>query len=242
MRLVSVIERRVLVNYRTAPEVTARLLPAPLRPQVVGGWAVSGICLIRLGGVRPAGVPFGLRSENAAHRIAVEWNTADGVARGVYIPRRETGSRINSWAGGRVFPGWHYLSHFDVRETRDEMRIGFRGSRHEADVHVRPAEELPGSELFSDVEQASEFFRRGSAGYSTTPDPSRLDGVELRTDDWRVEPVELVSVRSTFFEDPDRFPRGSAVADCALVMRDIAASWHRLPAMAVSARTVAGVR
>ena len=43
----SVIERRLLVNYRVDPGVARSLLPAPLRPQVVNGWAVAGICLIR---------------------------------------------------------------------------------------------------------------------------------------------------------------------------------------------------
>jgi hypothetical protein len=58
----SVIERRLLVNYRVDPEVAARLLaplqlPTPLWPQLVNGWAVAGICLIRLGKLRPTGVP-----------------------------------------------------------------------------------------------------------------------------------------------------------------------------------------
>src|SRR5262245_19574917 len=76
MRLPSlrgVIDRRILVNYRVDPDVLARLLPSPFRPQMIGGFALAWICLIRLRGVRPrwAGWLPGLRSENAAHRIAV---------------------------------------------------------------------------------------------------------------------------------------------------------------------------
>jgi uncharacterized protein YqjF (DUF2071 family) len=76
----SVIERRLLVNYRVDPEVAASLLPAPLRPQLLNGWAVAGICLIRLGRLRPSWAPrwAGMRTENAAHRVAVEW---DGTGR-----------------------------------------------------------------------------------------------------------------------------------------------------------------
>ncbi|MYS05549.1 hypothetical protein GTW71_03615, partial [Streptomyces sp. SID6041] len=68
-RLSSVIERRLLVNYRVAPDAAARLLPRPLRPHLVHGHAVAGICLLRLGSVRPVWAPgmLGLRSENAAH-------------------------------------------------------------------------------------------------------------------------------------------------------------------------------
>jgi hypothetical protein len=236
-RMVSAIERRLLVNYRTDPEVTARLLPAPLRPRIVDGWAVAGICLIRLSGVRPAAIaaPFGLRSENAAHRIAVEWDTPDGVERGVYIPRRDSGSRLVTWAGGRIFPGRHHRCRFDVRETTDELRITVNGHDDgvRAEAHVRTAATLSGSRLFTGTDQASEFFRCGGAGFSVTPDPARLDGVELLTDDWRVTPVELVSVRSSFFDDPVRFPPGSAFPDCGLLMRDVAATWNPLPQMSV---------
>jgi hypothetical protein len=251
-RLASRIERRLLINYRTDPEITARLVPAPMRPQTVGGWAVSGICLIRLGGTRPlfAPAPVGPGSENAAHRIAVEWDTPDGVAYGVYIPRRDTGSRINALAGGRLFPGRHHLSRFEVRENVDELRIAYTdpADRTNVDVRVRTAATLPGSHLFDSLSQASEFFRRGSAGYSVTPDPARLDGVELHAPAWLparpgsgggealpVAPVELLSVRSTFFDDPDRFPPGSATLDCGLLMRDLAAIWKPLPSMAVRA-------
>jgi hypothetical protein len=236
-RLASRIERRLLINYRTDPEITARLLPAPMRPRVVNGWAVSGICLIRLGRTRPLFVPavFGPGSENAAHRIAVEWDTPDGVAQGVYVPRRDTGSRVNALAGGRIFPGRHHLGRFEVRESASELRVAFTdpADATSVDVHVRIATTLEDSLLFDDLGQASEFFEHGSAGYSATPDPARLDGVELSTADWRVTPVEPASVRSTFFDDPVRFPPGSAVLDCGLLMRDVQAVWNALPPMAV---------
>ncbi|CAM5663198.1 hypothetical protein SMICM304S_01391 [Streptomyces microflavus] len=35
------------------------------------------------------------------------------------------------------------------------------------------------------------------------------------------------TVRSSFFEDLDRFPPGSAVLDSALVMRGVAADWSQ---------------
>jgi hypothetical protein len=121
-RLSSVIERRLLVNYRADPR------------------AVAGICLIRLGQVRPHGAPgrFGLRSENAAHRIAVG---------------------------------------------------------------------------------------------------------ELDTDSWRVQPVEVHVVRSTFFDDEDRFPPGSVTLGCALLMRDVPVTWNPLRPMPIpGASGTAGAR
>ncbi|MEU5371100.1 hypothetical protein ABZ362_19340 [Streptomyces sp. NPDC005951] len=154
-RLSSVIERRLMVNYRVDPYVAAALLPAPLRPQLVRGHAVAGICLLRIGGVRPARAPAatGLTSENAAHRIAVEWDGPDGVERG-----------LSPNAGG-----------------------------------------------------------------------THLDVLELSTDAWKVTAGRPRHVRSSFFEDLDRFPPGSTVLDSALVMRGVAADWSQGEALRVGA-------
>lgn len=104
--MVGTIERRLLVNYRVDPDLLARVVPAPFRPQLVGGVGVAGICLIRLGHLRPVGVPsgLGLTTENAAHRVGVEWDEPDGIRHGVYIPRRDSSSRLTALVGGRLFP------------------------------------------------------------------------------------------------------------------------------------------
>jgi Uncharacterized conserved protein (COG2071) len=234
----SIVERRLLVNYRVDPDVAASLLPAPLRPQQVAGWAVGGICLIRLGRLRPSWVPagFGLRSENAAHRIAVEWDGSDGRHAGVYIPRRDSESVLNVIAGGRLFPGQHHRARFDVRESAHDLHVAFTsmdGTAH-GSVDVRVAPRLHGSALFADVQRASDFFRQGSAGFSAARDRHRLDGIQLEADRWRVEPVDVHAVRSSFFDDPRRFPPGSAILDCALLMRDIPVTWSALRPMSVT--------
>ena len=228
--MVGVVERRLLVNYRADPDVTARLIPAPLRAQQVNGSAVVGICLIRLGRLRPPHVPgaLGLRSENAAHRVAVEWDTPDGLATGVYIPRRDSGSLINVAVGGRLFPGRHHRARFDTRETPEDLRVGFASAdgTAAARVHVRTTDQWTGSRLFATVDEASTFFRQGAIGYSATEGGHCLDGLELRSDAWRVEPVEILAAESTFFADPALFPAGSVTLDCALLMRDVPVTWR----------------
>lgn len=235
--LVGVVERRLLLNYRTDPELTARLLPSPLRPQLVNGWAVGGICMIRLGRIRPMGTPtrLGMRSENAAHRIAVEWDTPGGTACGVYIPRRDTGSLANALAGGRLFPGEHHRARFEVHESAEDLQVGFV-SADEATrvrVHARPAPELGGSGLFADLAAASAFFRQGSSGYSANRRGECLDGIELHTDHWRIEPLEIVRASSSLFDDERHFPAGTATIDSALLMRDTPVTWKPLAPMRI---------
>ena len=134
-----VIDRRVLVNFRVDPDVLSCVCPAPFRPHIVNGLGVAGICLIRLKHIRPRFLPsfLGISSENAAHRIAVEWD-ADGDTRtGVFIPRRDTSSLLNAICGGRIFPRVHNRARFDVSETDNKYHIemdSLDGSVHVEDV------------------------------------------------------------------------------------------------------------
>src|SRR5437764_15331583 len=101
------IDRRILVNYRVGPKVLEKILPPPFRPKLVNGVGMAGVCLIRLKSIRPRFLPgfVGISSENAAHRIAVEWEQDGTPHEGVFIRRRDTSSRLNALAGGRLFPG-----------------------------------------------------------------------------------------------------------------------------------------
>ena len=225
------IDRRLLVNFRVAPDVMARQLPAPFRPKLTpSGHAMAGICLIRLRDIRPSFMPglVGIRSENAAHRIAVEWDTAGGIQTGVFIPRRDTSSRINALAGGRIFPGWHNRAVFDVLETAGRFRVDVRSLDGEVGVLVdgQLVSHLSSGSTFRSLAEASAFFETGSLGYSATPQAGRFDGLKLLSFAWKVEPLEVSTVASSYFEDPSRFPNGSVEFDSALLMRNIPHEWH----------------
>lgn len=225
-----VIGRRLLVNFRVDAEVIQRQLPAPFRPKLHDGHAVAGICLIRLQDIRPKRVPrmLGLSSENAAHRIAVVWNDAQGSHEGVYIPRRDTGSLMNHLAGGRLFPGEHHRASFRVDDVDNRIALEMTSAdrRVRVDVAGRAATTLPSSSIFGSVEKASAFFEPGSVGYSATASGQRLDGVVLKTHSWSVAPLAMDRVFSSYFADESMFPTGSITFDCALIMRNIAHEWQ----------------
>jgi hypothetical protein len=236
------IKRRLLVNFRADPTVVQRILPPPFRPKLHREHSLVGICLIRLEQIRPAGLPavLGLSSENAAHRIAVEWTDAGGIQReGVFIPRRDTGSFLNRVAGGRVFPGEHHPARFSVVDSGGH--IDFSMQSHDGSVAVRvvgdDANTLAASSCFSSLVEASAFFEGGSLGYSVTRDGDRLDGLLLRTVDWRIRTLSVTEVHSSFFADRQRFPDGSIEFDHALVMRDILHEWHKAEDLYAVSRT-----
>ncbi len=224
-----VIERRILVNYRVQKDVLAAILPPPFAPKLVGDWGVAGICLIRLKQIAPQFLPggFGLASENAAHRIAVTWPDGESFNEGVYVPRRDTSLWANVLAGGRIFPGHHHLARFDVLETDDQFSVAVT-DRHGAILSVRAAraEALNPDSIFPDIEIASAFFEAGSMGYSATSHPGRFEGLELHSRAWKVSPLAVNHVSSSFFENEQLFPKGSVAFDCALLMENIPHQWR----------------
>lgn len=225
-----IIDRRVLANFRIDPEVMAAALPRPFRPLLFNGFAIGGICLIRLKKIRPRfmPLPWGIASENAAHRIAVEWDDRGETKQGVYIPRRDTSSRLNAMAGGTIFPGEHHLAKFDVAEHGDHYSVKMLSHDGLANVAVvgSLAKEMPQSSVFGSTDEASRFFEQGSLGYSKTKSPGRYDGLELRCKNWKVSPLAVDHVESSYFDDETLFPGGSVQFDSALLMTDIDHQWH----------------
>src|SRR6266850_4649265 len=205
-----VIRRRILANFRVEPEVMQRQLPSRFSPKLYGGFAVAGICLIRLEHMRPRFVPesIGLNSENAAHRVAVLWDEGGVVREGVFISRRDTNSQLNHLLGGRIFPGEHHQASFSVAESGSEISISLESTDSTVAVQIEGtrAESLPPASIFSSLAEASAFFEAGSLGYSVTHDPNRLDGLNLKTKQWQVEPLTLRTINSSYFSDETKFP------------------------------------
>ncbi|HTV47305.1 MAG TPA: DUF2071 domain-containing protein [Phycisphaerae bacterium] len=233
--LQGVIDRRILVNYRVDADVAVQLLPAPFRPKLIKGWAMAGICLIRLKQIHPTFLPLaaGIESENAAHRFAVEWDFDGRRQEGVFIPRRDTNSRLNTLVGGRLFPGEHHHARFNVEETDENLRVAFESDDGQTTVEVvaRCTEHMAADSVFTSIDEASRFFKAGSLGYSATHDPYRYDGLELRCNTWSIQPLAVEMVHSSYFENETKFPIGSIKFDCALLMRGIKHEWHTREAL-----------
>ena len=234
-----IIARRLLLNYRIAPDAVRGILPERFRPKLVGGFAIGGICLIRLVEIRPKGLPkfLGISSENSAHRIAVEWEDDAGKpCAGVYVPRRDTDSRLNALTGGRIFPGVQHFSRFMVSDAngRISLQVHPEGMAEPlVDIAVSETKDFPESSIFGSLDVSSKFFEAGCIGYSSRPDSCILDGMMLCVKQWQVKPLKVEHIRSAYFDDREHFPQGSIEFDHALLMRDISHEWRALPEMTV---------
>jgi hypothetical protein len=224
--IAGVIDHRILLNYRVDPAVLAKRLPSPLQPNVVKGYGIAGICQISVSQMRPRGLPqfVGLSSNNAAHRIAVLQEGREGV----YVPRRDTDSRMNQFVGGRVFPGLYTLSDFlvGVDGTAYRVEITDRAGHRLMIMDGKVADQVQGGSVFASLEEASDFFRAGDTGWSPGKEPGVLDTIELWTREWRMEPFAVNSEYSSYFTDADLFPKGSVEFDSAFIMRRLDHEWR----------------
>jgi hypothetical protein len=180
--------------------------------------------------MRPAFLPAfcGMTSENAAHRIAVEWDEDGATHEGVFVPRRDTNALLNRLVGGRIFPGVHHAADFEACERNDHFQIEMR-SKDEATylrVLARVTDELRAGSVFGSLAEATEFFRGGALGWSARAADGEFDGLELHCDEWRMESLAVEQVESSFFDNAGLFSPGSVKFDSAFLMRGIAHEWR----------------
>lgn len=211
------IDRLLQVNYRITPAVAAARLGGGLRPYLVGGAAIGGLALVRLGDVRPWFLPqlFGTCSENLLHWIAVE---SDGGV-GTRVLRRDSDGRLGIFSGGRSCAGEHHPASFEIDEgpTRIVARAisddGCTFLEMVAGCHTR----LPAESVFGSPQEAARLFDVGSA--------IALEGVSRRASDYEV--LRVGTLRSHVFENRSWFPAGSVTLDSAILMRGLRRSWSR---------------
>lgn len=229
-QLGGVIRARLLLNYRVDPDVVRGLLPRPFAPLTINGAAVAGTCVIRLEKLRPKNLRWfpSMSFTSVAHRVAVEWRDQAGLQSGVYIWRRLTGSRLVALAGGRVFPGSQSAAnvrlHVDGRSVR---AVAFAGGDTILNGLCERRPNSRGGNLFVDHAARERFFAAGGLGMSPARGGAGYDGMRLEVENWNSALVEAVNVQSSFYDNPDRFPRNAIEFDHAMLMENLDHTWSQ---------------
>lgn len=218
------IDHRILLNYRIDPEVMKKQLPPEFTPKIVNGYAIGGICQVSLSNMRPKGLPaiVTTRSHNAAHRIAVVSSKGEGV----YVTRRDTNSRLNTLTGGKIFPGVYRRALFEVDASGDHYAVKIIANKGIPlmTIDATVSDILPNGSIFESSQAVSAFFEGGSMGWSTK-EGGGFDAIELRTPEWRMEPMKIQEEYSAYFSDETKFPKGSVTFDSAMIIRNLKHSW-----------------
>ncbi len=126
--------------------------------------------------------------------------------------------------GGRLFPGRHYQAKFNVEEEKGKYHIAFKSSDNtETLIEASETETFSHKSIFETLKNASDFFEQGDLGYS--PNKDKFEGLTLKVYKWEVRPLNVLNVKSSFFENEEIFPKGSVNFDNALLMTNIEHEW-----------------
>jgi hypothetical protein len=221
------LDHRILINFRVDPEIMRKNIPPYFTPKIVSGYAIGGICQVSLSEIRPKGLPaiVGTKSHNAAHRVAVSSPAGEGV----YVIRRDTSSPLNALLGGRFFPGVHGKADFNISSNNDIYNVIINSNDGKPFIKISGiiSDSLPAGSVFKSTDDASEFFRGGNIGWSLNLNGDGYETVELKTMEWKIQPLETSEVYSDYFMNNQSFPAGSVEFDSAMIMRGLEHSWLR---------------
>ena len=237
--LEGIIARRVLLNFRADPQIVQAMLPKPFLVDLHRGASMVGICLIRLEGLRPRGLPsrIGISSENVAHRVAVCYPHDGEIKTGVFIWRRETDQKLVQMLGGRLFPGVHHGARFNAEEHEDRIKMEVKSGNGGADVRFS-AQDSPWrpTPAFNSLQEASAFFKRDGCGFSCNLRGDQIEGMELKIAKWSPRAITVELEEAEFYENSKVFPKGSIEFDCGLIMRQVPHEWHGIRNLAAIER------
>jgi len=205
------VRSRVLVLYRVDPGVAAGLLPAGMRPRLHHDQAVGLICFTRLGSLRSRFLPTrGAMSDHLDYRFAVE---RDGTEKS-WVLHRETSSWLGGRLGERIVRGKYVRSRFEIQEGTFELELRVESERGE-ELYLRaeacgtsPAKLVPTPH---DLERYLMACGAAEPHDVLAPEVDRIDA----QDGFAPQPLSIFELRSSFFENRQLFPSGTATVDGA---------------------------
>jgi len=109
-------------------------------------------------------------------------------------------------------------------EQNNNYHLDFKSSDDTTiEIDAELSENFDENSIFKTIDRVSAFFENGSIGYS--PNGKNFDGLKLETYKWKVKPLKVSNVKSSFFSDKKIFPEGSIKFDNAILMENIEHEW-----------------
>lgn len=220
-----VVERRILVNYRVDVETLDTVLPEPFRGREAGesGKGIGSLCFMRINDARLRFTPksTGVSVETMTHRISAERENNGETEHCVYVPRRDVSSEFCAAVGRSALPTDLNCADFRVEERNGVFRIRVDCGEEYAGVeaHETESNEVEGGSVFDSIESASEFFCEAGVRYS--PSGERYDSIEFCPREFKMKPVKVKELQSSYFERLE-----GAELDSAFSMEDIEHEWR----------------
>ncbi|QSQ27113.1 DUF2071 domain-containing protein [Pyxidicoccus parkwayensis] len=226
----------VSINYAVEPERLARLLPAPLEPEVFHGSAWVQVLMSSLRDMRPQGVSplLGVCFYQASYRAAVRYRNAKGDwRRGGYFVRSETNDPVMRRVGNALkefkfheFGEAHMVMarEGDLLTTAVDPEPAFPGGKLVGVFDTRPSLRPPPGSVWKDLEHLHEplvecYDALGVAdGYVYV--------LTIDREPWNARFVQPVQLYSEYFAEGPLVP--GARLDSVLHLTECAYRWRPL--------------
>jgi uncharacterized protein YqjF (DUF2071 family) len=192
------------INYAVEPDALARLLPAPLAPEVWRDRAWVQVLISSLRDMRPQGIAslFGVCFYQISYRAAVQYKSVDGQAkRGGYFVRSETNHPVMRAVGNALAEfKFHEFGASEVVMLRDgdRLTVGVDAESAHGDLvgifDTRPSEAPPAGSLWRSLAELEEPLVECYDALGVDRDGGWLYVLTIDRDPWNarfVTPVEL---------------------------------------------------
>jgi uncharacterized protein YqjF (DUF2071 family) len=223
----------VSINYAVDPEALAKILPAPLEPEVWRGSAWVQLLMSSLRDMRPQGLMplFGVCFYQISYRAAVQYRSADGsLRRGGYFVRSETNHPVMRTVGNALAEfRFHDFGGAEMTMLRDGERLtlGVDAERPHGKLvamfDTTPSETPPAGSVWRSLDELHEPLVQCHDALGVDRDNGHLYILTIDRDPWNARFVTPIDLYAEYFESalPGRY-------DSTLHFRECAYRWRPL--------------
>ncbi len=196
----------ISINYACDPAKIAKMLPAPLEPEIHKGTAWVQILMSSLRDMRPQGMPslFGVCFYQASYRAAVRYRSEDGEwHRGGYFVRSETNHEVMRAVGNSLAEfKFHAFGASTMTMLRDGDRLTIgsdpepAGGKLVGMFDTRPLSGPPAGSVWASVAELHEPLVECYDAYGVDRENGWLYTLTIDRDPWNprfVTPLDLYS-------------------------------------------------
>ena len=79
------------------------------------------------------------------------------------------------------------------------MRVASKEHESIMSISAEVVSKLPDGSVFPSIKDVSEFFKTGNIGWSSRDGGHQFDAIELKTVEWRMEPLKVKESYSSYF-------------------------------------------
>ena len=169
-------------------------------------WAFIAVAMVQTTELRPKGLPriFGNDFFLIGYRVFVRYTNNEGKnLRGLYILRSETNKRKMEVLG-TIFTRYNYTT-TDIQDMKRGDRIAVSSVKSNFKVVVEKAShgnaKIPSGSPFQDWKEARRFAGPLPFTFSYDPQKRQVLIVEGVRENWKPEPVNVLTCEFSFFEE-----------------------------------------